>query len=574
MLTAQQGSRDIEFGEFRISRRDQQLTRGGQVVPLKPKAYDLLLTLVDNRDRFVSKEELLNLLWPGTHVEEGSLTQAIYELRRAFSDDVRQSRYIATLSKRGYRFIGLAPVDEAAPRPRSIAVLPFRIVAAESEREFLQVGLTDAVITALTRVPSLVVRPTASVMRHRGERADAVEAGRALLVDLVLDGSIQVVHDRVRSNVRLIDVTTAVTRFATSFDEPRADLFSLQDSIAAGIVREITSELATSSASGGETPIRQQNAEAYELYLKGRYNLTKVTEEALRRSVDFFRASIAADPDFALAWVGLSDAYTSLDWYGVLSTRQSNPYAIEAARRAVDLDEKLGEARASLAMALQYAWEWRAAEAEYREAIRLSPNLASAHQRLAVLLAYLGRPEEALREIRTASRLDPVSPSIQAQRALVFICADRADDAAIAALDALTIEPESIEALFYLLIARVMQRRLEDALEVSKRLPPENPDFVLMQAHVLGAMGRRSDAEDLIRRVRAESHRHVPYFWLAIAEAGCGRFSDAAVSLEHACDEPDDSLLGIKVFPLLRPLYDHPGFRRVLERMHLPHDDR
>lgn len=449
-----------EFGEFRLDAGSRLLMRGGEVVPLKQKAIDTLVVLIEGRGEVLEKDALMQRLWPDTFVDEANLTQNIYVLRKLLGAD-----WIETIPRRGYRFAGevresgeaaseliirestrarmviqeevsVAPksrfllkrvavaaaviaalaiasrlwTDRAARQPvASIAVLPFHSLNSGDAGDALGLGMADTLITKLSATGGIVVRPTDAVLKYAGSRRDSRNAGRELGVASVLDGSIQRQDDRLRVTVRLVRTNDGTPLWAAQFDERVADVFAMQDSIA----RKVTDALSLHLSEGQRSRLLRRgtsNAEAYQLYLVGRYFWNKRTEEGLKKSIGFFDRAIAADPSYALAHAGLADAYVQLPGYSPTASMEVYPKAKAAAARAVELDPSLAEAHTAAAGVLSYfEWNWRAAEAEYRTAIALDPGNAAAHQRLGVQLAAERRPAEALRELRRAQEIDPLS---------------------------------------------------------------------------------------------------------------------------------------------------------------------
>lgn len=568
-----------EFGPFRVDAANHLLLRHGEVVPLKPKVFDTLLLLVENRGRVLDKDQLMRALWPDSFVEESNLTQNVYALRKALGEGRQGHDYVETVPKRGYRFV--AEVSEIAPEPagpttrardstiRSIAVLPFKPLIAGSRDEYFELGIADALITTLSNSTQLAVRSTSAVSRYPAAQQDPLIAGRELDVDLVLDGCIQRTRGRVRVTARLLNVSDGSALWADKFDGRLADIFDLQDSISERIAAAIAPNL-----SG---PQRQRltkrytvSVEAYHLYLKGRYNWNKATAEGLWRAVDFFKQAIAVDPNYALAYTGLSDAYTSLDWYGVLSTKQSNPQARAAAEKALEMDGALAGAHVALAKALQYEWNWAGAEAEYRRAIELNPNDAAAHQWYAVYLTFMGRCDQGLAQMRQALELDPSSLSISAQTAMVLLCARRYDEAFEQCLKTLEVEPAYDEARFFLAMTCVQKGLVDEAIAEYSRLAPENPDFKAMLGHAYAVAGRHAEARAVLRDLELfRGSENNPLFWIALLHVGLGDRDAALACLEEACENPDDSLIAVKVFPFVDPLRSDSRFLRLLRRMDL-----
>lgn len=553
-----------DFGPFRLDVAGRQLLRDGESVPLKPKAFDLLSVLVEHRGRLLSKDDLFRLVWPGTIVEESSLTQNVYELRRALASDPRCS--IENVPRRGYRFVGeVTAAGGPVPARLTVAVLPFRRSGADAMVGF---GIVDALITVLTNVRGLVVRPLSAVSRYDSPGRDTLAAARELGVALAVDGTVQVAGDRVRVTVTLLDAASGAVRWARKFDETTSDIFALQDDIAEKLAAAIAPEL-EDEEHDVLTKRYTRSTEAYQLYRKGRHHWNRITADDLWKAIESFRAAIAIDPRYALAWVGIADAYTSLDWYGVLSTKDSNPHALAAAEAALAIDDTLAEGHASLAMARQYAWDWEGAESEYRTALSLNPSYAQARQWYGVFLAFMGRFDEGLRQIRWALDLDPVSLSIGSQVGLVLMCARRYEEAADQVLRVLDLDASSVEARFYLATIRLLQDDPAATIAICRELPQDNPDFRAVLAHALARANDAGAARAIIHDLATATSGYVPPFWLAIAHLGLDDHEQALTCLERACDDPDDSLLGVKVFPIFDPVRNDPRFAAVLRRMRL-----
>ncbi len=329
--------RAYEFGPFRLDVPNRLLLRAGVVVALKPKVIDTLLVLLENHGRVMTKDELMQALWPDRFVEQANLTQSIYALRIALNERQAPTPYIETMSRRGYRFAGDVRTVVAEASLRSLAVLPFTSLSDDGTDAPLALGIADALITTLGNSGLVIVRPISASRRYVGPRIDPIEVARALVVDAVLDGSIQRSGDTIRVTARLIRATDGATLWADRYQEAMTSIFEVQDSIA----DKITAALEVARSGGANARLAKRyttNVEAYQLYLNGRYNWNRSTEEGLRAAIVHFTRAIAIDPQFALAYVGIADAYTALDWYGVLSTRDSNPHAFAAAQEALRLD--------------------------------------------------------------------------------------------------------------------------------------------------------------------------------------------------------------------------------------------
>ena len=411
-------------------------------MPLTLKAFDLLQLLAENQGHLLEKDEILRRVWPDSVVEENNLTVTISSLRKALGEDPNDRQYIETVPRRGYRFVadlrsadgaeaGPAPAaptartlplkaalaacallavglgwlwsrssGPSAPAPvRSMAVLPFR--SLDDEHEYLGLGMADALITRLGGTKLLVVRSTGTVRRYSTPDLDPVAAGRDLRVESVLEGSMQAAGGRLRTTVRLLRVSDGSALWAGTFDEPLTDIFTVQDAISERVAAALALEL-TEAERSLLTRRYTSDTEAYQLYLKGRFFWNKRTRDGFERGITCFQQAIAKDPSYALAWSGLADSYIGLAFYHYAAPHEAMPRAREAAARALQTDDALAEAHASLAhVKANYEWDWAAAEREWKAAIALKPEYATAHQWYAVHhLAPMGRMEEAIAEAR------------------------------------------------------------------------------------------------------------------------------------------------------------------------------
>jgi tetratricopeptide (TPR) repeat protein len=267
----------------------------------------------------------------------------------------------------------------------------------------------------------------------------------------------------------------------------------------------------------------------------------------------------------------LADAYTSLDWYGMLSTRESNPHALAAAERALAIDGDLAEAHAALAVAKQNRWDWAGADAAYRRALELSPTQAESHQRYGTYLSFMGRCEEGLAHLKRAHQLNPVSHSISAQIALSLLCARRYEEAIAQCSRTLDAEPACDEARVYLMLSYVQTGTPEAAVAEYERMTPtagDTTDIRAMLAYAQALAGNKPEARTILAELLHLSRsRYVPHFWLAMVHVGLGNYPEALACLERACEDPDDSLVAIKVVPFLDPIRREPRFTEVLRKI-------
>jgi TolB-like protein/DNA-binding winged helix-turn-helix (wHTH) protein len=453
----------------------------------------MLLVLVENSGKVLAKEELMGRVWPDSFVEEANLSHNIYKLREALGQNQNGGKYIETLARRGYRFVGPVTevldhrvdlvleeqtrtsivIEEEAPQPgmnaeplpmpqevtiatltgsskgpkrslrsyaliggcvvlvglviayslltrqqaqqagttgpiRSLAVLPFRPLSGESRDESLELGMADALITKLSNVKQVVVRPTSSILKYTSSDQDLLTAGREQGVDAVIEGKVQRVGNRIRMTVQLLKVSDGASLWAGTFDDNFTNVFTVLDSISAQVAESLAARLT------GEEQKRiakhyTDNIEAYQLYLKGRLQWYKFSPDALTKSIDYFNQAIALDPSYALAYAGLSFAYSVQGAIGALPPAEVLPKSRRAAETALKLDDGLAEAHVAIGgKYLLYEREWSNAKREFDRAIELNPNQCDAHELLGYYWEVVGQYDKAEAELKNAQNIAPL----------------------------------------------------------------------------------------------------------------------------------------------------------------------
>lgn len=577
------------FGPFCLDPLRRVLTNGDRPVPLASKAFDLLLVLIQHTSVALSKAELLEKVWPDTRVEEGSLSQTMFVLRKALGERPNEHRYIVTIPGLGYRFV--APVvrerrDPGAdpfhsPKyssvvgggPRSLAVLPFTGLRTAAGDEYIELGITDALITKLSLVRQLTVRPTTAVLKYHLKGLDPLAVAGELAVDIVIQGTVQRSGERLRVAIHILRVDDGLTLWAGSFEEKLIDLFAVEDSIANQVTGALTLTLSEEDRQSLERR-HTENTEAYHAYLKGRFFWNKRTEEALRRGIAWFGEAINRDPRYAAAHVGLADCYNLLSAYGALPPGEGYPLARASAERALAIDDQLAEGHASLAYAhMHFYWDWAAAEREFQRALMLNPNYAPAHQWYASYLAAFGRFQASIAQIEHALRLDPLSLMINVDLAWLCFYA-RQYDRAIEQLTR-TIEMEPNFALAYWLLGLNYEQKglLEQAtaeLRTAVALSNEIPFALASLGHVLGKSGKHDDARSLLDLLgQLSKRRYVSPHSIATVHAGLNQKSKAIDWLNSACDERSNWVIFLNVDPVFDSLRPNARFQAVLRRVGL-----
>jgi DNA-binding winged helix-turn-helix (wHTH) protein/tetratricopeptide (TPR) repeat protein len=558
----------IRFGPFRLDPAKRVLWRGDEVVPLAPRALDLLVALAEQQGDVVPKQTLLDRVWPGTFVEEANLSVNVSALRKALGTQPDGRPYIETLARRGYRLA--APVRAAtAPRPPALAVLPFKRFSAAADDEYLAVGLADALITRLSRLGRLAVRPTSAVLKYAAPGVDPREAGRALQVDAVVDGTIQREGSRLRIGVHLVPVGGDGPAWSQTFEEEITGLFAVQDAMAEQVARALALEL--------REPERRllahrhtQDLAAQEAYLKGRYFWSRFTGPWLERAFSSFQDAAERDPDYALPHAGLADACLILGFAGVLPPAAAWERADTEVRQALERDEGLAEAHVSRAyVALFQNWDWPTARRELDRAAELGPHTASVRQWRGVYLAMLGRYDEAGREIAHARQLDPLSVVASTIAGLhAYLSGDREAEMAHhrATVD---LDPHHFLGHWGLGLALQSQGKHAEALAEHREAVKLAPDATLLRpvlARSLALAGRAEEARRTLDEALEAAPNLSPY-QQATVHVALRRSARALDALERAGEERDPWLVWIKVDPMLDPLRAQPRLRRLLARV-------
>jgi DNA-binding winged helix-turn-helix (wHTH) protein/tetratricopeptide (TPR) repeat protein len=577
-----------QFGPFCLDAGQRVLLRDGRLVPLPPKAFSTLLALVVSRGHLVEKDMLMETVWPDEVVEESNLAQHIFMLRKALGETVGNTKYIETVPRRGYRFVAavterlkqvaevanyvsepLTPeknTSEQLVEKQSIAVLPFELLGAVPQDEYLGLGIADALITRLSNLKQVKVRPTSAV--RTAIKDDVIAAGQALKVATVLEGTIQKWDEYIRVTVQLVSIQDGATLWAQRFDEKFTNIFAIEDSISEQAAAALTVKL---TAQEHERLVKRytNNTQAHQAYLKGRYFFEKRTREGVTKSIEYFELAIRTDPYDATAHAGLAECYCSLAIFDLLSPNEAMPRAKEAALKALSIAPDLAEAHAALGQSLLNDWEWAGVEKEYKLAIELNANYARAHHYYAIYLRHMRRFDESLRESRIAQELDPISASIKAAAAGTLYCAGRYDEA-IEELNR-TFEFDANFALAHYWMARIyVQKAMYEAaiteFERTISVFGKNPEMLAHLGYVYALSGRTEAAQNVLDELEESSKKeYVPSYYRAIVCVGLDRKEQAFKWLEKAYQEHDLNLIPLAVDPSLDSLRHDPRFTRLLQ---------
>lgn len=475
----------------------------------------------------------------------------------------------------GYRYFDTANSKQI----NSIAVLPFVNESGNPEIEYLSDGMTETLISSLSALPNLSVKARSSVFRYKGKDSDPKTVGRELNVQAILNGRVVQRGSDLILHVELVDAATENVLWKSDYQRTMSNLVALQNEIA----RDVSGKLRTKLSREQQKQVARnytENAEAYRLYLQGRFHWNKRRADEHLRAIQYFEQAIALDPNYALAYAGIADCYAVSS--SPLQGAERYNKLRAAATRALELDPTLGEPHAALATLGGEDWDWEFSEREYKKAIELNPNYATGHQWYAEMLTRLGRHDEAIAEIRLALELDPLSLIINSDAIYILSMARRYDEAIAQAKKTLEMDKTWKPARFQLIGAYLYKGRYEEALveeetfnQYSDRTPEKKASESEEIAKVREAY-RASGPEGYWRQIlefeladQARGSEFSPFF-MAEVYAQLGDKEKAFNMLSKAIDEKEDGVDLAKVDPLLDNLRSDPRYAEILGRMRLP----
>ncbi|MBV9342769.1 MAG: winged helix-turn-helix domain-containing protein [Acidobacteria bacterium] len=621
----------VRFGVYEFAPDTRELWRQGIRVRLEGQPVAILKMLLDRRGELVTREELQKELWPqDTFVDfEHSLNAAVKRLRAALHDSADQPRYIETLARRGYRFIApvagrgdgtSAPASVAVRTPlvptkplsvgyrklwllapllcaiaivawawrewrhrqvtaarviRSVAVLPLENLSGDPSQEYLADGLTEELIGRLSNIHGLRVISRTSSMQFKHTNLSVPAIAGTLGVDAVVEGSVIREASRVRVHAQLIRGASDEHIWAEQYQGEYPSILGLQEDVTRKIAERLQASLAPQERRR-LAPSRTVDPEAHEDYLKGLYYFNQRTSEALNKSIAYFRQAIARDPNYALCYSGLADAYALLGFRDGVLSNEDLARAKAAATKAIELDPSLAEPHSSLAfIAETQEWNWAAAEREYKRALELNPGDAGVHHWYAGYLVYVGRPEQGVTEESQARDLDPVSLPVNNALAGRLLAAGR-DDEALAQVEK-TLELDSHFAAAHQTLGWIYlnKRKPKEAVnefkEAVQASGPDDTEFILDLAFAYAIAGNRGEAHRILAKLIQEHERGTTSSApIAILYGALGELDEAFAWLDKAYEERDPELTYLNVRRRrFEPLRRDPRFKKLLLRMGL-----
>jgi TolB-like protein/tetratricopeptide (TPR) repeat protein len=578
----------VHFGCFEADLSAGRLLRRGIRIRLREQSFQVLALLLEHPGVAITREELCRRLWgDGVFVDfDNNLNAVVAHLRERLGDSAEHPRFIETLPKRGYRFIGtVLPQPSPAPaaprqRPR-LLVLPFLNLSGDAGQEYFSDAITDEVITALAVIApeQLAVIARTTAMHYKGSHKDVAHIGRELNVDYVVEGGMRRSNDHLAISVQLIEVSDQTHLFAKQYEAQLHDIFEIQSSIAQGVAEHIP---AIVHQAGGEHATRKptENLAAYNEYIKGRYEMWKWTPESVTKAKQYFEAALEHDPKFALACDGLANLYGYLGFWGFLPPTEAEPLRRFSGLRAFELDPTLAEARTHVAYHPQkchyedaYSYNWLEAEKQMAYARDLNPNSPLIRVRHASVLLVLGRMEEARAELERALDSDPLSLEVHFWLGVALFLGRQYERGLEQARQLVELAPE--HPLAHMTLGHVylgMQSydesvtTLRHAVEISREFP-----FMLgWLGLALGLGGHIAEARAVLERLQSiAAQRFVLPTSFAWVHLGLGEIDDAFAWMQRAVDRNDEWIHPLRTYPFLDSLRSDPRFAALLRQLNL-----
>lgn len=617
----------FQFDDVTVDCADFRIRKNGQAVMLTPRAFDVLLLLIKNDGRVVEKQEIFDKVWKEAFVGDNALTRVVKEIRQALDDDAAHPRYIETVPKRGYRFI--APVSAAslesetvAPatiipeddlqqaehfnlssRPvlitlliilglgttaffyftrgnsakepigaslDSIAVLPFANEAQDPGAEYLSDGITESLINRLSSLSNLRVVSRGSAFRYKDKEQDPQKVGSELNVRAVLTGSVKQIGDQLVINISLDDAQNDRHIWGEQYVRKFSDVLAVQSDIA----QAVTANLRVKLTGADEQQLAKRytgDPEAYQLYLRGMYEWKKHTLQDFQKAIEYFNQALERDPNFALAYEGLSASYGALA-NNYLPPNETFPKAKAYAARALELDDTLSDTHEAMgAVRLYYDWDWPETEKELQQAESLNPNDAVAPHLYADYYDAVGRFDEAQAQRKRSLDLDPLSPLYNMAAGADFYYARQYDRSIEQLEKTINLEPRYV--LAHLMLGQAYEQKkmypeaiaaLEKGIMQSER----HPYLIAALGHVYASAGEREKAlETLAELHRISKQRYISPYLFAVVYVGLGDKGQTLAWLEKALNERSSFMIWLKAEPQFDSVRDDPQFQNLVRRI-------
>ena len=625
-----------EFSDFRLDAENPSLWLNDRLVSVPPKALEMLTLLVSHRDAVVSREELLETVWRDTFVEEGNINYTVSLLRKTLGEKVKgELQFIQTVPKRGYRFIadvrevveseadekattpnliadssdaipagepkpqirwhllgifllglslttsfafwwkvdergGLAGLSVAERNVRSVAILPLKTLGEREINESLSLGLADSLISRLGSLNRFAVRPLNAVKAYADDN-DPLTFGKELKVDAILEGTLQTIDSRLRLNMRLLDVRDGAQLWQGSFDETKTDIFQLQDALSLQVTESLTSKL-NQQERALLTKHDTENREAFHSYSRGRAFLEI---RNIEKAIPEFQLAIRLDPNYALAYTGLADAYSAHALFTSSANAEFYNQARALAEKALTLDPHLSEAHTALGrVRYLHDWDWAGAEKSFRRALELNPNNVKAHQFYSRLLATLERTQEALAAAHKARELDPRSADLAIPLSAILIKRGEFDEALKVVTAAIEMDKDYRMAHRCVGTIYLLKGEYAKVIELgNQHFPnPKETDFAWasMLATAYHRVGQENKATQMRKHLTGLAATDLKaLYYLAMHFSELGHADEAFAALQKCFELREERMIWTKDEWRLASLRDDPRFRELVQKMNL-----
>jgi TolB-like protein/tetratricopeptide (TPR) repeat protein len=581
-------SQVVRFDCFEVDLAAGQIRKRGKRIRLRDQPFQVLGLLLEHPGQVVTRDELRRRLWRDNVFVDfnNSLNIAIAHLRTVLGDSAEHPRFIETLPKRGYRFIGnISPSPSAMEtepiRKLRLAVLPFVNLSGDPAQEYFSDAMTDEIITAMVSLApgQLAVIARTSAMHYKGSHKDVARISQELGLDYIVEGALHKSQDQVAVTVQLIHTGDQAHLFARKYEAELCDIFHMQTSIVQDIVAQIPR--IADIARKEQVPRKPtENLAAYKEYLKGRYEMWKWTPAGVGKAKQHFEAALAQDPNFALACDALANLYGYLGLWGFLPPDEAEPYRWFYGMRAFELDPTLAEPRTHVAYHPQkcryedaYSYNWLEAERDMAYARDMNPNSPIVRVRHATVLGVLGEMEQAVAELEYALELDPLSLEVRCWLVLELFLGRQYERGLEQAKQLVELESEHHLAQMMLGLVYLGAQRFEESVTALRRAVELSDEFPLMLGWLglaLGRGGHTADATRLLERLREiAGHRFVLPTSFAWLHLGLGDIDEAFAWMERAVYRNDEWVHPLKTYPFLDPLRSDPRFHALMRKISL-----
>jgi len=605
------------FDDFLADPKTWRLSRDGQEIHLEPVVLKLLIYLIENRERLVTRQELMDTVWGDTVISESALTKAVARLRKALRDDSATHRYLETVRSRGYRFVAHVEEIESPIQPdlspekgratilrrallasaaaiialvfvpifwpgrlqhetpevgviRSLAVLPLNNLTGDPEQNYYVDGLQDILITELSRIRDLRVTSRQSTMRYRNSDLPTTDIARELGVDAIVEGSLFREGTRIELTVQLIDGQSDENFWSERYTRETPDVFTLISDVANAIDAEITAEAPQEGDRLTHDRTGPVDSRAIDAYALGVAHLDRFTREGIRTAIGQFQTAVAIEPRFALAWGQLAAAHAMHALFGFAEPRESIEKWQAAALTAIEADDQVAIGHSALGWARMYTWDFDGACESFAEALRLDPSAPYAMHGDADCLMLQGRMDECVARIREVQLVSPFSVMHNLPLSSHLFMARRFDEAIIATKD-LQARNRQLSLHWFLALVYWQQGRFDEALEEERLELEQRGDMVLLAALEEGldaagpAGAMRSKAEALVDRARES---YVNPFFIGETFARADMVDEALYWLDQAAGHGSYNMTYLAFWPPFDVLRDDPRYQDLVERVY------